>query len=156
MSCGVDGVFRKLQMKKMEQADMEEREISIADLLVEILLHWRIMLIWMIVGAAALGALSYVRSGNAIEQQQVQTGGMTQNPEAWLTEKEMQNAKYVAGYEKMYFEKAAYQEESPLMQMDSNKVNRADAIIAIVTDDHELSHDIKRYMKILRRAVNAL
>lgn len=47
---------------------MEEREISIVDLLTEILLHWRGMLIWMLVGAAAFGALNYVRSGNAIEQ----------------------------------------------------------------------------------------
>lgn len=123
---------------------MEEREISIVDLLVNILLHWRIMLIWMIVGAAALGAFSYVRSGNAIEQQQAQYGGMVENPEAWLTEEEMQNAIYVAGYEKMYLEKAAYLEESPLMQMDSNEVYRAEATIAVVSEDREGSYDIKK------------
>ena len=44
---------------------MNEREISIVDLMVDILLHWRAFIIWMLIGAVALGAFSYVRSVNA-------------------------------------------------------------------------------------------
>lgn len=123
---------------------MEERELSIVDLLVEILLHWRIMLIWMIVCAAIFGAFSYARSGNAIEQQQAQYVGMVENPEACLTEEEIRNVAYVVDYEKKYLEKAAYLEKSPLMQMDSNGVNKAEATIAVVAEDRRTSHDIKK------------
>lgn len=114
---------------------MEEREISIVDLLVEILLRWRMMLVWMVVGAVLLGAFSYVRSGNAAKEQKAQSSEMMQDPEEWLTEEEIQNVKYVADYEKMYLEKVAYQENSPLMQIDANNVNKAETTIAVVAED---------------------
>ena len=57
-------------MKKMEQTNMKEREISIVDLMVDILLHWRAFIIWMLIGAVALGAFSSVRSVNAVNQQE--------------------------------------------------------------------------------------
>ncbi len=41
---------------------MEEREIDLVDLFVEIVKHWRGVLVWMIVGALALGAFGYVKS----------------------------------------------------------------------------------------------
>lgn len=123
---------------------MEEREISIVDLLVEILLRWRMMILWMIVGAVVLGAFSYVRSGNVIEQQQAQTGGMQQNPEEWLTEEEMRNVEYVAGIEKAYLVKVAYREKSPLMQIDANAISRAEATLAVVGEDRGRCGDIEK------------
>ena len=99
---------------------MGEREINIVDLMVEILLHWRIFIIWMIGGAVFWGALSYVRSGNATKQQQTQSEAMMQGmPEKWFTKEEIRNVSYAAACEKAYLEKEDYRAESPLMQLDS-------------------------------------
>lgn len=123
---------------------MNEREISIVDLMVEILLHWRMFIIWMVIGAVALGVLSYVRSGNAVKQQQEQTEKAEQDPEEWLTKEEMQNVEYVVSYEKMYLAKEAYREKSPLMQADFNNISKAEATIAIVAAQRQQSCDIER------------
>ncbi len=45
-----------------EDVKMKEREISLSDLLVEILLHWRMALVFMLIGGILLGGFSYVRS----------------------------------------------------------------------------------------------
>ena len=37
---------------------MKEREISLADLVIEILLHWRGIVLLMVIGGAFLGAFS--------------------------------------------------------------------------------------------------
>lgn len=50
-----------------EDVKMREREISLLDLFVEILLHWRMALGFMLIGGILLGGFSYVRSR---EQQQ--------------------------------------------------------------------------------------
>ena len=42
---------------------MEEREINLIDLLVDIMLHWRGILVFMLIAGIAMGGFSYVRSG---------------------------------------------------------------------------------------------
>ena len=123
---------------------MEEREISLIDLLVEILLHWRMFIIWMVVGAVLLGAFSYVRSGNAAQQQQVEMEKTEQAPEEWLTEEEIQNASYVAAYERAYLSKEEYFAESPLMKMDANHIFMGEAIIAVEAQDRQVGCDIEK------------
>lgn len=123
---------------------MEEREISLVDLLVEILLHWRMFIVWMAVGAVLLGAFSYMRSGNAIQQQQTETKKTEQAPEEWLTEEEIRNAAYVAAYENTYLSKEAYLAQSPLMKMDANHIYVGEAIIAIEAQDRQVGCDIEK------------
>lgn len=41
---------------------MKEREISLVDLLVEILLRWRVIVVFMLIGGILLGAFGFVRS----------------------------------------------------------------------------------------------
>lgn len=123
---------------------MEEREISLIDLLVEVLLHWRMFIVWMVLGAVLLGAFSYVRSGSTIQQTQAETEKIEQEPEEWLTEEEMRNVSYVAAYEDVYLSKEAYLAESPLMKMDANHINRGEAIIVIEAQDHQVSCDIEK------------
>ena len=48
---------------------MKEREISLVDLLVEILLHWRGIIVLMLVGGICLGAFSYMRSVQSAQAQ---------------------------------------------------------------------------------------
>lgn len=123
---------------------MEEREISLIDLLVEVLLHWRMFIVWMAVGAILLGAFSYVRSGSTIQQTQAETEKMEQAPEEWFTEEEMRNAKYVAAYENAYLSKVAYFAEASFMKIDANHINRGEVIIVIEAQDHQVSCDIEK------------
>lgn len=127
---------------------MEEREIRIVDLITEALLHWRVFIVWMIVGAVLLGVFSYVRSDDAARQQQTQTEAMLKGePEEWFTEEEILNASYVAGYEKAYCEKGDYQQNSSFMQLNPNHVNKAEATVAVIAENREQSCDITKVYK---------
>ena len=119
---------------------MKEREIDLIDLFVEILLHWRIFIVWILVGAIISGAYSFAHSRNNVEVQPIQTLA----PEEWLSEDEIQNVNYAVAYEKMYQEKQAYLEKSPLMNIDSTSVSKAEATIAISAEDAEKNNDIKK------------
>lgn len=120
---------------------MKEREIDLIDLFVEILLHWRVFIVWMLVGAILLGAYSFSHSrNNNVEDQQTQT----LPPEEWLSEKEMQNVDYAIAYEKIYQEKLTYLEKAPLMGIDSTHVSKAEATIGISTEEPERNRAIKK------------
>ena len=119
---------------------MKEREIDLIDLFVEILLHWRIFIVWILVGAIISGAYSFVHSRNNVELQQTQTLA----PEEWLSEEEIQNVDFAFAYEKIYLEKQTYLEKSPLMNIDSTSVSKAEATIAISAEDAEKNCDIKK------------
>lgn len=122
---------------------MGEREINIIDLITEILLHWRKFVVWMIGGAVLLGVFSYVRSDSAAKKQQIRAEAMAEGEgEKCFTKEEMLNASYVAGYEKVYLEKEAYSEKSPLMQLDTNCVCEAEATVAVIAEDRQQSCDI--------------
>lgn len=127
---------------------MKEREISIVDLMVQILLHWRMFVVWMIGGAVLFGIFSYMRSDSAAKQQQTQTEAMIMGePERWFTEEEILNAGYVAGYEKNYLEKEEYLKSSPLMHLDSNHISKAEVTIAVTAEDRQQSCDIAKVYK---------
>lgn len=123
---------------------MNEREISLVDLMVEILLRWRMIIVWMAAGAVLLGAFSYVRSGNAAGKQQAAAEEMVSDPEEWLTEEEIQNVNYVVNYEKMYLGKKEYREKAPIMQMDFNNVGKGETTIVVEAEDIRKSADIAR------------
>ena len=40
---------------------MDEREVNLRDLVFEILLHWRSLIFWMLIGGVLLGSCSYIR-----------------------------------------------------------------------------------------------
>ena len=127
---------------------MEEREISIVDLIVEILLHWRIFIIWMVGGAVLLGAFSYMRSGNTAKQQQTQAEAMARGElEKLFTEEEMRNAGYVAAYEKAYLEKEDYRTEALFMQLDPYHVSRAEATVTVIAEDQQGTYEVARAYK---------
>ena len=125
---------------------MEEREISIVDLMTDILLHWRAFIVWMIGGAVLLGAFSYMRSDEAVKQQQSEAM-LKGEPEKLFTEEEMLNVSYVAGYEKAWLAKEAYQQKALFMQLDSNYVGKAEATVAVIAEDRQQSCDIAKVYK---------
>lgn len=91
---------------------MKERDISLRDLTVEILLQWRMLVIAMLAGALLAGGFSYVRSFR--EAKAVRMQMTTEQPEDGkelaalqesLTQEQLQKLKDVMAYEKLYEEK---------------------------------------------------
>lgn len=111
---------------------MKEREISLLELLTEIMLRWRMILVWMAAGAVLAGAFSYVRSHAALQKsgtgEQAQMDLITDQSdlESLLTDQQLQNVKYVIDSEALYRDRMDYLETSLLMQIDANCVQRTD------------------------------
>lgn len=109
---------------------MKDREIKLWELLIDMMLRWRIIFIWMAVGAVMAGSFSYVRSHYAsIDEGQISGQDLIQDPadlEKQLTDLQMQNVNYVIDYESVYRDKLAYQKKSLLMKIDANCVQRTD------------------------------
>lgn len=132
------------RIRKMENMDMNEKEINIVDLLVEILLHWRMFIVWMLVGAVLSGAYGFNRSRNAINSQKMQEEEAQRNPGGGLSKEEIQNVKNLVAYENAYFSKCTYLEESILMQIDPNSISKAEVTITIEAEDYQKSCEIEK------------
>lgn len=132
---------------------MKEREISLLELLTQIMLHWRIILIWMAVGAVLAGAFSYIRSARGSEAVQPDHQALKQGQdfagdpsalEEQLTDAQLQNVNYVIAYESVYRNKLSYQEKSLLMQIDPNCVQRTDLTFYIDADNWRRAGNIEK------------
>lgn len=148
-----------------ENKEMREREISLIDLFAEILLHWRGMLLSALLGAVLLGAFGYMRSMQsakvqnrmleeqryAAEQQKEMTEEELENiwetnrvlMENRLNETQLASVNTALVYKECYEEKLNYQENSPLMQLDSFHVQRTDLTFLIQTDANNDAYMIK-------------
>ncbi|MBD5551432.1 MAG: hypothetical protein HDQ96_09670 [Lachnospiraceae bacterium] len=126
---------------------MKEREISIVDLMVDILLHWRMFIIWMVIGAVLLGAFSYARSRNAVKQQSTKTEAELESEEdllkGELSEIELENVNYILDYEDAYVYQKAYEENRALLQMDPEHIGKSEATIAVDGGEGHKSYDIE-------------
>lgn len=131
---------------------MNEREISLVDLMVEILLHWRGIIILMVIGGVLLGAFSYTRSAQSIQQaaemekldhEEIDTADALKKAEEGLTEVQVNNVNYALYYEKLCREKELYVEQSVLMQIDADNVHRADMTFMVSSDDLERSYNLE-------------
>jgi len=162
---------------------MKEREISLVDLIFEILLRWRAIAVAMLVGIVLLGSFSFVSSyrtskaqeakveaakaqleqemqaaqeqsavvdaaQKAAEEQaeQLKSEHIAKVSREWLEEKltdlQQYNVNYVLTYEELYREKAAYVEDSVLMQMDPNSVKRAEITFLVTSSSLERTYNI--------------
>ena len=145
---------------------MREREISLADLCIEILLRWRMFIVWMLCGAVLLGGFSYVRSWRSASAQAAQVEEAKRQLEAeasgdaqveqdsvdpelvqWameqLSETQLRNVEYVLAYEKLYINQLAYQKQSVLMQLDADNIYRAEVTFYISSESMERSYSIE-------------
>lgn len=133
---------------------MKEREISLLELLTQIMLRWRIILIWMAVGAVLAGAFSYIRSARGSEAVQPDHQALKQGQdfagdpsalEEQLTDAQLQNVNYVIAYESVYRNKLSYyKEKSLLMQIDPNCVQRTDLTFYIDADNWRRAGNIEK------------
>ena len=117
---------------------MQKREINLFDLMVEILLHWRGILLVMLLGGICIGGLGYVRS-----YQNVQKQNMQEQQNLVLSEGTVANINMAVMYECMYRSRLSfYKEDSILMRLDPCKVWKAYMTFLINADDLEQEYNI--------------
>lgn len=148
---------------------MREKEIKLKDLLIEILLRWRTILVWMIIGAIVMGGYSYVKAYKAeqaviagnekvkakIEEQKKELEGLEDSYEnkenlrlEYFTSKLKAGQKgsvdNVVAYESYIKARKEYMEKSILMQMNAVKIPQAELTFSILSDDLDKSYRIER------------
>ncbi len=125
---------------------MKERELSLLDLIFDILLHWRSIIVAMLIGAVVLGGFSYAQSYRAsqVRPADEDTEGVQEDIESKLTEEEIQNVKKTLLFEQKLEEELNYQKQSILLQLASNIVQKAEITFKVSADDSEQAYDIER------------
>jgi hypothetical protein len=137
----------------MEDILMKEREINLIDMLMNIVMHWRSIVLLMLAGGILAGAFSYMKSSKDIAEQQkmikVTQEETEKNEEEiednWaerLTETQMANVNYVVVQENVLDTLKQQMENSALMQIDSNSVQRADITFYIKSETAEQAYSI--------------
>lgn len=130
---------------------MQEREIDLIDLLAEILLHWRRIIVGMTVGAVVFGVVSYgysVRSAaeqkaiveQQVLEQQVDVQAELNRLEETLTSVEKYGVNAVINNEKL----DEYYNQSLLMQINAANVPKMELIFKVTAEDYEESCSIEK------------
>ena len=57
---------------------MQEKEINLVDLMFEVLLRWRVIVVVMVIGAVVLGSFGYSRSRQAYQEQSAKVASLEQ------------------------------------------------------------------------------
>lgn len=143
---------------------MQEREINLIDLIVEVFLHWRMFIVWMLCGAVLFAGFSYVRTWQSANTQAAQVEDAKRqleevpsedipaepiDPELLqqlmdqLDDNQLRNVEYVLAFEELFRERLSYQEESILMQMDADNVQKAVVSVWITSESDEKSYEIE-------------
>lgn len=141
-----------------ENVKMREREISLIDLIVEILLHWRMVLAAMLLGGILLGGFSFVRSeeqkraAEAQQQRLEEQQGMSLEElmEQWeaqgialrskLDDAQLSRVNTAFALSQRWEERFDYQQNSLLMQLDPLKIQQADLTFVIRADNADRAY----------------
>lgn len=128
---------------------MKEREISLLDMLAEMLMHWRIVLALMLAGGIALGGLSYFKSYQATKAQSSQEQQENENTveQERLTAKQRANVEAVFTNEQIYNDMCIYRDNSILMQIDANNMVSMELIFLIQPGAPEQPDDMQKIYK---------
>lgn len=116
---------------------MEEREISLVDLGVEILLRWRWILIIMIVGGVVVSGLKYAKL-------ELQKSDEKETLEEQLSDVQIADVNLVLDYEQTFDEQMHYLRESELMKINPLQVIESDVVLSIQSSDLEQAYNIKK------------
>lgn len=136
----------------MEQRYTEEIEIDLLDLIYHVALKWKMILVWMILGALALGGFSFLSSYKAAEQQknsqvEVSAGDALENEQK---EEVLTLYNQVKGAQYLIDNTQEYMSESVLMNLDVNNVVSGEITYLIKNSDGtKLSAIESAYEKLL-------
>lgn len=146
---------------------MKIREINLLDLLADILLQWRKIIVFMLAGAIFFAGFGYLRAQKTYSEQKTKaeqlearlqelrdqkaTGNGTEEvyPERqWLEEQlsedEIADVNAVITAENYCAAKEFYREQSILMKMDAMKVSTAELTFHISADEKSDAYDIQK------------
>lgn len=141
---------------------MKEREISLVDLVLEILLHWRGIIIAMLIGGLLLGTVGYGRANVALRAQTKDQEEIEQKVQKWqgqsetgqlemeeaylreeLTETQLANVNTALTYKALYEDMLVYQQQSELMKIDPMNAARAELTFQIFSEDMERTYNLQ-------------
>lgn len=124
----------------------EEREIRLIDLLVYILLHWRRIIVWMLIGAVLFGGYSYYNSAQSAKQQEAMVENQKDRETAlaelqsMLTTEQLSNVNRAIQYEAF----DDYYNRSILMKINPAEVCNAKLLYMVKSDSVEESTNIRQ------------
>lgn len=128
---------------------MQNKELDLMDLILEILLHWRMLIIWMLIGMAILTSYSYFSSWKMSNDQSAGVGDVSQRSEelemqakSQLSDTQVDNVEFVLECEELYYERLVYQKQSPLLQMNALKVQESLVTFQIISDNPDKNSEI--------------
>lgn len=127
---------------------MKEREINLIDLMVEILLRWRMIIVWMLVGGLALGGFSYIRSKKIVAQQREAAEQEKETADEQISLSQLEESLTPAQKNDVltvlyYKELMNYYNSSLVMQFDAEKAVKTKLIFWVKADSLEQSHNIR-------------
>lgn len=125
---------------------MDEREVNLRDLVFEILLHWRSIIFWMLIGGILLGAFSYIRlqHSSAAQAERLSLPDL----ENRLSQRELAAVEQVLLNEYSCGRWQSYMENSARMNLDASRIYQADLIFA-VTAGRDSANPASVYLDIL-------
>ena len=124
----------------------EEREISLTGLFVHILLRWRTIVTWMLIGAILFGGYSYYDSVQTakrqeeLAQKQKEVMSLSSDASETLTVEQLNNVDMVRQYESF----CDYFDQSLLMKISPAEIPCAKILYAVKSDNFEESKDIRK------------
>ncbi len=126
---------------------MEERELKLVDLIIEILLCWRGMILCALLGAVLFGGLSYYQSYNKIVayNETIEDSAdvaiiSIEEIEEKLTDIQIVNVESAVNYELLYSQLKDYYDSSVLMGIDPNCVPTVQLVFFVNSNDKEIAY----------------
>lgn len=128
---------------------MKEKEINLIDLIVEVLLKWRIIVVWMLVGGILMGCFSYISSHQAAKTQDTHPASSDEleYPQSSLTDQQISNVNIAITYDHLLEITNAYFQESVKMQIDPLNTPQAQLTFQVVAEDTETAQRIAQVYK---------
>ena len=125
---------------------MDEREVNLRDLLFEILLHWRSIIVWMLIGGVLSGSCSYIhlQYSDAAQAEKLSLADL----ESKLSQSELAAVEQVLLNEYSCGRWQSYMENSARMRLNASRVYQADLIFAVTTGK-ALANPASVYLDIL-------
>lgn len=135
---------------------MNEREISLKNIIFCFLFHWRNILAVMMIGGILMGGISYLRSYQSYQNSKAEQKALEQQKEEevddlnrllleeQLTETEITNVMAVLINEQNYSELKKYCQQSVYMQLDANDVNSVEVSFLVKADTLEQSFALEQ------------
>ena len=120
----------------------EERELSIVALLFDVLLKWRKIAIWMIIGAVLFGGVSFVKSYvdykaiNAPEQNGQNPVEQLEQLEEFFSDKQINDLNNLIAEVTIAEDRIEQYEKSEIMKMNPDAVPKSELLINISVNDN--------------------